>query len=183
MQTRLNIKGSCKVPKKFCEISPLSFIILLNARNTGCAGTLISRKYISAAAHCVHDGESNLGVEVGLVNRDGNAKWLDVKKVFVPALCKKNQEWGAHKHDYAIIELKQEHDLEWTKFGVSNISIGTIVQRLGLPISIQEQLHYLSTCPIHCQSKKYLQLLYSRPRDECKKDLGMSGSPIDIRWK
>ena len=62
-----------------------------------------------------------------------------MKKVFVPAVWNKNQEWSAHKHDYAIIELKQEHDREWMKFGVSNITIGTIVQLLGFPISIQEQ--------------------------------------------
>ena len=101
-----------------------------------------------------------------------------MKKVFVPGKWKKNQEDGVHKHDYAIIELKQEHDREWMEVSVSNITLGTIVQLLGFPSSLQEQVLYLSTCPIHQQSKNFLV-------NHCKTalgkiGLGMSGSPIYI---
>ena len=61
----------------------------------------------------MHNEETNEDVEVGLLSKDGNVKLLDVKKVFVPSGWKKNRNKEVlHNNDYAVLELKEEHNRE-----------------------------------------------------------------------
>ena len=87
----------------------------------------------------MHNGETNEDVEVGLLSKDGNVKLLDVKKVFVPGGWKKNRNREVlHNNNYAVLELKEEHNREWTEFGVNNAETGTVTQSLRFPSPTQD---------------------------------------------
>ena len=118
----------------------------------------------------MHNGETNVDVEVGFLSKDGNVKWLDVKKVFVPSGWKKNHDKEVvHNNDYAVVELKEEHNRE---FGVNDAGTGTVIQSLAFPSSTQDY-QVFTTCPIYKQSKNYIY-------NFCKRSLGMRGSSFFI---
>ena len=159
-----------KIGKENYETFPYSAIVYLN---NGCTGTLISCKHILTGAHCVHNGETNKDVEVGLLSKDGNLKLLDVKKVFVPSGWKKNHDKEVlHNNDYAVVELKEEHNREWMEFGVNDAVTGTFIQSLSFPSSTQDY-QVFTTCPINQQSKNYIY-------NSCKRPPGMGGSAFFI---
>ena len=168
-QTQNHIK-LYKLSKEIYETFPFSSVVLLN---NGCTGSLVSCKHILTAAHCLHDGTKNLDVRAGLLSKDGNVKWLDVKKVFVPTSWKKNHREDLSKHDYGVIELKQKHSRKWMDFSVNNVKVGSIIQVLGSPSSERVRELHLVTCPIHSQSKNYI---FNR----CIISKGMSGSPFYV---
>ena len=164
-----NIRMS-KIGKENHETFPYSAIVYFN---NGCTGTLISCKHILTGAHCVHNGETNEDVEVSLLSKDGKVKLLDVKKIFVPSGWKKNHDREIlHNNDYAVVELKEEHNREWMEFGANDADTGTVIQSLAFPISTQDY-QVFTTCPIYKQSKNYIYNL-------CKRSKGISGSAFFI---
>ena len=112
-------------------------------------------------------------MQAGLLIKDGNVKWLDVKKVFVSASWKKDHRGYLSKHDYGVIELNQEHSRKWIDFNVNDVKVGSVIQVFGSLSSERVREIHLTTCTIHNQSKKYI---FNR----CIISKGMSGSPFYI---
>ena len=95
-------------------------------------------------------------------------------KVFIPSGGKKDHDNPAlfHNKDYAVLELKEEHDREWMEFGVNDADTGTVLQALGFPSSTQEY-QVFTTCPIYKQTENYIY-------NFCKIYEDMTGSPLYI---
>ena len=95
-------------------------------------------------------------------------------KVFIPSGGKKDHDNPAlfYNKDYAVLELKEQHDREWMEFGVNDADTGTVVQALGYPSSTQDY-QVFATCPISQQTENYIY-------NFCKIYEDITGSPLYI---
>jgi len=98
------------------EVSPkyrLPYQVMFQAGNFMCGGTIINKRYVITAAHCLFEGSTqmkatthNLQVLVGEHNIcDGvneGGKVIKVEKVHV------RSDYGKHANDFAILRLAEE---------------------------------------------------------------------------
>ena len=168
------IYQSYPVKKQFLETFPFDAIVQLNV---GCTGTLIWYKHVLTAAHCLHDGK-NLKynkdqIKIGFLNTNKTIHWMAINKIHVPAVWTRRKKEKFMSHDYAVIELREQHNRNWIDFGVYDVGNDENIQFAGFPSNEYSLDLWFSYCS---NTKKYQNYLLNY----CDAEKGMSGSGVFV---
>lgn len=146
--------------------------------STGCSGMLISKRYVLAASHCVHNGNdylisARLFLRAGYLQQDGRTKWTFVKRFFVPAQWKNQTQSGEHQYndwdefDFSVLELAEDLGSQRgiMKPGLSGLfcdnkksvhGAGTTVEFVSFPDDKSREAMWLDTTSIVTESPHLL---------------------------